>query len=451
MKLFPKKDKKELSEIQKAKEKIKKEKEIIKQEKKKIKKYRLNRIHNSKIYKFIKKHFILDSNNKESNIKREILSTLYFELLGAFFCLLILFILSGGKNYFKLYYELNKLIDTYDTMTNNYYGKINKDKMINNAISSMVASVDDNFTSYSNIEGAEEFTENVGGTYEGIGATVATDKENNIFFVEIFDNSPAKKAGLKPKDIVKKIDGKTLEKKSSNDVAEYVKSSKKDKIIFTILRDNKEKEITIKRGKINIPTISSKVINKENHKIGYISISLFTSVTTNQFKDNIEKLEKNNIDALIIDVRDNNGGYLTTATDISKLFLKKGKIIYQLKDKNKIIKEKDDTKEHRTYKIAVLVNKASASASEILASAIKDSYGGYVVGTKTYGKGTVQKAKKLQDGTMLKYTIEKWLTPKGEWINEKGVTPTHHIEITDNKNDLQLEKAIEILKGDLEK
>ena len=185
---------------------------------------------------------------------------------------------------------------------------------------------------------------------------------------------------------------------------------------------------------------------KENKKIVYIDISIFSSVTYEQFKKELTKLEKKGIRALIIDVRNDSGGYLSAVTDISSLFLKKGKIIYQLEDNNKKEVIKDKTKENRTYPIAVLVNTTSASASEILASAIKESYGGYVVGTQTYGKGTVQKTKKLSDGSMIKYTIQKWLTPNGNWINEEGVKPTDPVpyEIKDNV-DLQLEKALELV------
>ena len=162
----------------------------------------------------------------------------------------------------------------------------------------------------------------------------------------------------------------------------------------------------------------------------------------------LKKLEKEKIDSLIIDVRNNTGGYLSSVTDISSLFLKKGKIIYQLEDNKNIEKVKDKTDEYRTYPIAVLINSASASASEILASAIKESYNykNFIVGTNSYGKGTVQKTKKLSDGSMIKYTIQNWLTPDGNWINEKGVEPTNFIEFNFEDNiDNQLNAAIELI------
>ena len=163
-------------------------------------------------------------------------------------------------------------------------------------------------------------------------------------------------------------------------------------------------------------------------------------------KKQLTELEKKKIQALIIDVRNDSGGYLNSVTDISSLFLKKGKVIYQLEDNKKKEIIKDKTKESRDYPIAILVNAASASASEILASAIKESYGGLVVGTQTFGKGTVQKTKKLSDGTMIKYTIQKWLTPNGNWINEVGVTPTNAVAYdTNSTDDNQLQNAVDLL------
>ena len=443
MKLF-KKEEKELKE----KKEIKKSKEIIKKEKEKIKKLKHQLIINSKIFK---KVFKIKPNDEKNSIKKQILNIIYYEFLGALLCLIILFILTGGKNYFKLYFELNKLIETYDTITSNYYGKIDKKKMIDSAISSMISNIDDSFTNYSNRKVTEDFEETVTGTYEGIGATVSMDDKKNIIVVAVFDESPAQKAGLKPKDIIKKIDGKNFSQKNSDDMANYVKSSKKNKIKLTILREGKEKEIIIKRELIKVPTVSSKIIKKDNKKIGYINISIFSNVTTSQFKKELNKLEKEKINALIIDVRNNNGGYLKTATEISSVFLKKDKVIYQLVDKKKTYKEKDTTKEYKSYPVAILVNQYSASASEILAAAIKESYKGHVVGTKTFGKGTVQKTKKLKDGTMIKFTVQKWLTPNGEWINKKGLSPTDKVEITSTNKDDQLEKSVEILIRDLKK
>ena len=224
------------------------------------------------------------------------------------------------------------------------------------------------------------------------------------------------------------------------------------RLLNNLLRENQQYDITINLSKVEIPYVTGKVLEKNGKKVGYIQISLFSSNAYGQFKDKLEKLEKENIDSLVIDVRDNTGGYLTTVTDICNLFLEKGKVIYQLEDSNGKVKKKDTTKTKRDYKVAVLINKTSASASEILASAIKESYNGIIVVTNSYGKGTVQQTKKLLDGSMIKYTTQKWLTPKGNFIGEVGVEPTEKVELSEeyNKNpsietDNQLQTALELL------
>ena len=233
----------------------------------------------------------------------------------------------------------------------------------------------------------------------------------------------------------------------------YIKNNKTKEIKLTVLRNNQERIIKLKRSTVEMPTVDTEVYTTNDKKIGYISISIFSSITDSQFKKKLEKLEKENISGLVIDVRDNGGGYLNVVTNISNNLLKKNSIIYQLEkdDKNKSAL-KDTTKEKRTYPIAILINKSSASASEILASAIKESYGGFVVGTNSYGKGTVQQTATLDDGSMIKYTIENWLTPDGNWINETGVVPTNYVELSEKyfqnplvENDNQLQEALTLV------
>ncbi len=419
----------------------------------KIKKERYNKsILRKMLNKILNKK---DKDNEVFSLKEQIFSMLYFEIIGAILCLIILFVLSGGRNYIKLYNELKKLINVYDTITENYYGDINKEELIDNAIETMVTSIKDNYTTYTNKNQKNEALEELEGTYEGIGCMVSMTTAGEIIVVNIFEESPAEEAGLKPEDIILKIDGKDFKDKTSDEMANYVKNSKKAKIEITIKRGEEEKTLTIKRKKVEIPSVTSEIKEKDNKKIGYIDISIFSGVTYNQFKKELEKLEKDNIEGLIIDVRSDTGGYLSAVTDISKLFLKKGKVIYQLEDnkgKEKII---DDTKESRKYPIAVLINGTSASASEILASSIKESYNGIVIGTNSYGKGTVQKTRTLEDGSMIKYTAEKWLTPSGNWINEKGVEPAIKVELDieslSKGIDNQLETALTEITNKLKK
>ena len=426
-------------------EKIKKSKEIIKKEKQKIKaEKKKQRQEKKKSNKLLTKIFKPKKEEIEAlSLKEQIFSMLYFELIGVILCLLILFALSGGKNYFKLYNELRKLINVYDTIDSKYYGKFDKEKLIDSAINSMITSLGDDYTIYTDDKIANDFLEELEGTYEGIGCTVSMNTNGEIIVVSLFEDGPAQKAGLQEKDIILKIEEEDFTDKTSEEMSNYVKNSSNSKLKFIIKRNDEEKEIIIKREKVEVPTVASKIIDQDAKKIGYIDISIFSAVTYVQFKNELEKLEKDEIKGLIIDVRSDTGGYLSAVTDISNLFLKKGKIIYQLEDSNGVEKIKDTTKEHREYPIAVLINGSSASASEILASAIKESYGGIIIGTNSYGKGTVQKTQILKDGSMLKYTTQNWLTPKGNWINEIGVAPTIEVsyDIT-SQTDNQLENAV---------
>lgn len=388
---------------------------------------------------------------KDVYTSKEVITIMLFSLgIGFIMCFGCMSLLIG-KNYISVVKDLDKVVDTYYAIVDNYYGELDKDALIDGAVEGMIASVGDVFTSYTDSEGADIFSESINGSYDGIGCTVATYTDGNMV-ISVFDGSPADKAGIKVGDVIIKVDGISYEDKTSTELSEYIKNSGKDKIVLTVARDNSEIDITVSLGKVEIPYVTGNIIEKDDKKIGYISLSLFSSNSYEQFKNKLEKLEKAGIDSLIIDVRDNSGGYLTSVTDICNLFLEKGKIIYELEDASGTTKKKDTTKEKREYSIVVLINSASASASEILASAIKESYGGLVVGTNSYGKGTVQQTKKLLDGSMIKYTTQKWLTPLGNSINEIGVEPTNVVELSDEyynnpsmESDNQLQEAINLL------
>lgn len=442
--MFLKKKKKSNSVIDKAKKIIKEEKKKIKDEKKKI---RYEKYKDNIIYKFFKDDQVKD-NYSAKEVSRYMIAGI---VMGMVFCFLFIFTLSGGKNFILLNSDLKKLVNVYDKVVKNYYMDIDKDKMVDDAINGMLSSIGDVYTNYSDLDSTISFDENVVGTYEGIGALIYYS-DGKIIVNKVYNNMPAEKAGLQEGDIITKVDGVSYTDKNQEDLANYVKSSNSSSVILTIIRDGVEKDITIKRDKIEVPVVNSNIFNVNNKKIGYISLSVFTSVANKQFESSLKELEKKGIDGLVIDVRDNGGGYLSSVTDISSLFLEKGKVIYQLDDGKKITSVKDKTKIKRTYPVAVLTNELSGSASEILASAIKESYKGFVVGTNTYGKGTVQQVSKLSDGTMIKYTIEKWLTPDGNWINDIGVSPTDYVEQSSeyyanplSENDAQLNKALELV------
>ncbi len=384
---------------------------------------------------------------------KEVVVIMLFSLgLGFFACLSFAKIFNNGRSYMALSNDLSKFVDTYYAIKDNYYGELDNEKLVDSAIKGMIDAVGDEYTSYSDTDDADNFKQTVSGIYEGIGCTVGVNLDNKIVVVDMFKDSPAEKAGLKVGDIIIKIDGEDFVGKSSTDMSNYVKFSKNSKVVLTIIRDEETMELDVERKKIEIPYVSGEVITKDDMKIGYIDISLFSSTIYDQFKRELEELEKENISGLVIDVRGNSGGYLSGVTDILNLFLKKGDVIYQLESGNKKQIKKDTTKEKRDYPVAVLVNGGSASASEILASAIKESYNGFVVGTKTYGKGTVQQTTTLPDGSMVKYTVQKWLTPNGNWVNEVGVEPTDTVELdisyAENpimENDNQLQKALELV------
>lgn len=411
-----------------------------------------NNIDNRKKKKDKKKKIGIFSKEKESYSFDEVFSiTIFSLLLGVLACFSVLTILNKGKNYFVLSKELTKFVDAYDAIVNNYYKEVDKDKLVESAINGMVSSIGDEYTSYSDKDVTDNFNEAVNGKYMGIGALIMKS-ENDLVIYKVFEDSPSYRAGLKDGDIILKLDDKDTKDMSVNDIASIVKNDTNKEVKLLVKRGEENLDITIVKDMVELPVVSGKVINHNDKKIGYISLSIFSSVASEQFNKELVKLEKEGISGLVIDVRGNSGGYLTTVTDIASYFLKKGDIIYKLEVNDKVTVRKDKTKESRDYPVAVLIDKNSASASEILASSIKESYNGYVVGTNSYGKGTVQQTLVLSDGSMIKYTIEKWLTPLGNWINEEGVIPTNYVELSSEylnnpvfENDNQLNKALELV------
>lgn len=346
--------------------------------------------------------------------------------------------------------ELEEFVTTYNSIIDTYYKKVDKNKLVDAAIEGMVNSLEDPHSNYMNKDVTEVFNQSVDGEYDGIGVAIQIN-DDNLEVLEIFKDTPAAKV-LKKGDKIIEVSGKKVTKKNYEKILDLIKKKGNGNIKMKIIRDEKEMEVETKRERIAIPSVSSKVIKRSGKKIGYIEIDIFAANTYEQFKTELEKIEKDGIDSLIIDVRGNSGGHLDQVTKIVELFLNKKKIIYQLETKGVKKKVYSTTDEKRKYKIAVLINKASASASELLTAAMKESYGAAIVGTNSYGKGTIQNAYQLKDGTSLKYTTQKWLTPKGNWINEKGVEPTLKVELSDDyvnnpieDNDNQLQEALDLL------
>ncbi len=382
---------------------------------------------------------------------KEVIAIVIFSMSIGGLCVFSLMNVFTNGNYITLTKDFNKLIKTYNTITSKYYGEIDKQELIDNAIAGMLATVSDPYTTYIDTETTESFLERVKGTYNGIGCEVYVDSDKNITVGNVFDNSPSAKAGLQKGDIILEVDGKSYEGKKSTDVSNYIKKAN-GTITLKIKRNDEVLSIKLKPKKVEIPSVSTEIYERNNKKIGYMYISIFSSVTDTQFNKKLKELEKEGITALVIDVRQNTGGYLDVVTNMLDTILPKGKIIYQLEDKTGTTKKYSTSEHKKEYPIAVLVDNVSASASEILASSIKESYGGYVVGINTYGKGTVQQTFDLDDGSMIKYTTQKWLTPNGNWINEVGVEPTDKVELKEDyynnptaDNDNQLQTALDLV------
>lgn len=367
-----------------------------------------------------------------------------------------------GLSVFKVLYEknngvsryiedenLSKFIENYNYVVDNYYGDLDKSKLIDNAISGMLDSIDDPYTTYLDQSESNSFNTSLNGSFEGIGVEIVSDSDGNIIVYSVLDDSPASRAGIKSLDILKSFNGISLNGVSTSDFVSMVKNSDSPSIKLELIRDNEEISVDVNRELVIIKSVKSDIFEKSGKKIGYIYISIFASNTYSQFKDELKKLESQNIDGLIIDVRSNTGGHLTSVEGILGLFLDSSHVIYQTEDKNGIEKFYSKGQVTKNYPIVILTNEASASASEILAAAMSEEYGATLVGKRTFGKGTVQELKTLPDGEQYKFTTKKWLTPKGNWINGTGVEVDIESDFNSDyyddpsyENDSQLQSAI---------
>lgn len=351
------------------------------------------------------------------------------------------------KNYDKLsnvgnenFSELSEFNKAYDHIVNSYVKEVDREKLVDAAIDGMYGYLNDEYSVYLDKDSTESMEQRLDGEYSGVGIEIVTNKENSkIIISKVFSNSSAMDAGLKVGDQLIALDDVLLEEKESNYLSDAIKSSKKDTFKIKYIRDDKEYEVTLKR---KVVTIDS-VISKEYNNVGYIQIQTFSATTSKQVKTKINSFG-NNIDSIVIDLRNNTGGYLSAAYEIADYFVPKGKVIYQLKDKNsKISKYNAKSGVLKSFKgISVIINEYSASASEVLALALKESANASIVGVKSYGKGTVQEKDVLSSGAMVKYTTAYWLSPNGNSINNVGIKPD--IEVKDVNQ--QLNSAINLFK-----
>lgn len=346
--------------------------------------------------------------------------------------------------------SLLKVEATYDKIKNEYYESFNKDELESAAIDGMMSYLNEKYSSYLNEAETTNLDSKLDGSYEGIGIEISKI-DDEIKIINVYENTPASVAGIKSGDVIVKIDDTKIDASSSIETVLSLVKDKKE-INIGVKRDKEEKNFKVAIKTIEKPVVIRKVFTKNGKKVGYIYLSSFTENSANQFKTALKELENEKIDSLIFDVRSNTGGYLTSVTDILNRFLKKGHVLYSLEEKDKKQTYYDTTEEEYDKDVVVLIDRKTASASEILASSLKESYGAIVVGTTSYGKGKVQNTYRLTKDTMLKYTTAKWYTPLGNSIDEVGITPGVYVTLDQNyaKNpcddtDNQLQKAIELL------
>lgn len=349
--------------------------------------------------------------------------------------------------------NLTEIISTYNTLKNNYYKNIDDDKLSNAAIRGMISSLDDPYTNYLDEDSTTSFNESIDGFYVGIGVTVAVE-DDKCKIILVNEKGPADKAGLKVDDIIIGVDGKEINQDNVYQITDLIRGEVNTKVKIKVLRGEKEKIFTVKRDEIDLESVVSKYYEVENDKVGYIKITNFASNTYSQFKYNLARLEKKKINKLVIDVRSNPGGHLAQTNKILSMFFNKKTVLYKIKDNSGTTNVYSTSKDTRSYPIAIIINSGTASASEILASCFKDNYNNaIIVGTNSYGKGSVQKSQTFSSGVSIKYTTEQWLTSKGKSIEGKGIKPDYEVILNEEytstptfENDNQLQTAISKLK-----
>ena len=372
-----------------------------------------------------------------------IITTIFGMFLGG-----ILMYRKGSLN-MGIKKELNEFLDTYTEILNEYYEEIPENELLEAGVKGMIGYLGDPYSVYMDKDTSVAFNEKINGEYVGIGTEIIQYSDGKIEFNDVYEDGPAYEAGIRVKDILIKVDDTDISDKTLSEVSSLVKGKSGSKVKITVLRDDEEKTFEVKRKSIDITSVTSDIIEYKDSKVGVLTISLFAANTNLQFEKELKELEKKKIDSLIIDVRGNSGGYLNVVSDILSHFIKKGEMLYQLKTKDKIEKIYDKTEDKRNYKVAVLVNGGSASASELLASCMKDTYKAYTVGTVTYGKSKVQKTQDLSNGATIKFTFQEWLMPSGESVGGKGMEPEYVVPYeasdTEHEYDSQMQKALDLL------
>ena len=354
-----------------------------------------------------------------------------------------------GINYGNLVADENikTFLNTYNEVVSDYYQDVDRKEMINSAIAGMMNYLNEPYTTYLDDNNTDILYNQLNGTYEGIGISILGNK-----IVSVVLNSPAEKAGILADDILILINDVDVTEMAASEITKLIKESEGE-VKISVQRGEEILSFNVKAETLDMPSTEYKMFD---NKIGYIRMDTFATNLPKEVNIILDRLEKQGMEKLIIDVRNDSGGYLDKAFEVSSIFVEKDKIIYSLLDKNNNKTDYKDTDDNNTsYPIVVLTNEATASAAEILTAALKDSYGAITVGKKTFGKGKVQHAYRLSTGGMVKYTSSNWLTPSGICIDEIGITPDFEVEneiIYDEEEkeiieiiDNQLDKALELL------
>ena len=351
--------------------------------------------------------------------------------------------------------ELVETLDNYRRIIDKYYlGEIDEEKLKEGAIAGYIEGLGDEYTEYISKEDMEDYMADTTGNFVGVGIYMVEDTEaNKIMVLAPIKGSPAEKAGIQPGDYIISVDGVTYTGEQMTEASNNIKGEEGSKVKIQILRDDETLEFELTRENIKVNPVEGEVL--ENN-IGYIEFSSFDDGTAEEFKTKFQELEAQGIKSLIIDLRNNGGGIVDEALEIANYILEKDSVIlYEVdKDNNETV-EKTIDDPIINMPIVVLTNENTASSSEILAGALKDHKKATIVGEKTYGKGVIQQLLTLPDGSGLKITSEKYLTPNRTEINKVGIEPDEKVELPESitnvlnvekNDDTQLQKAIEILK-----
>jgi carboxyl-terminal processing protease len=343
------------------------------------------------------------------------------------------------------YDEVERL---YDVLKENYDGKLTVDELTDGLKAGLVKAAGDPYTEYFDAEAAKNFDDQLEGTFSGIGAELGKNKDDNLIIVAPISGFPADKAGLRPQDIIVAVNGESASDMSIDEAVSKIRGKKGTQVKLDVLRGSERKEFTITREDIKVPSVKHEILP---NNIGYIEITQFWTDTASLTRQALTEFKQAGVKGVIVDLRGNPGGALDASVDIASLWLPEGKVVLQEKRDGQIIQTYNATGSPVLAGVPtiVLIDEGSASASEILAGALKDNGAATLLGAKSYGKGSVQQIINLRDGGEIKITVARWYRPNGQNIDKKGIEPDTKVQMTEEDyaadRDPQKDKAIEQL------